>query len=742
MTAVTSTSKKSFFGAHFKNKIYEQRKLLIVNLALQLIGLPLISIIGLFISYISQTSDYYYDELDAIMLVSIFAIIISLLTGMIIARASFNYLYTKSLADMNYSLPLTSNQRFFADFLSGLTVYVAPAVIAVIFSLIILGFGSIGVNMDDFWSVFPSLVLMGIIVLIAMLLYYTLTVFVTVCCGSAFESVFGTFAANAVIPAAIGCTSLAVSEAAPYGFTELSLLSNNILTSTSPIGMCIFFGYFAEYAGELDSYSIALFIRWLIPSILVLGILLGISLLLYRRRKAESISKPYVYPAFNHVMMTLGIYCILSLFVVAGENVIAGIIICGIIYFILEVISKRGFKRMWASVLKFAATVAAVFAFCGICSATDGFGTAKYVPGSFSVEYIEISVYDSQTGFSVNRQLQIRDKDIIKTAVAAHEEIIDRYYNPEKYNTTVITSFENYSESYIFDNTVNLELTYFLKNGSTVMRDYYVSAEVLYDLLEDISISDEYAEMKGNCLLMTMLNKNTDIYYEYGYKLKGDENGRLSVYNELQSLSVSSRLSSSEMKELVAAYKNDIKAMTEDDFRNSPIYGYLDSMEFPVRECFENTIAFLEKNSIAPSEITEEWLAGWCEYNGSFDVAVLTDVMAYSTYQTNSYDENSVYESQISDKLVMSPSASIYVNDYDLNNAYAEDAELLCEIIRNSSPVIPGEEVSGAVYIVLDSGNNYSSSVFFLKKSEENDELINKLNNTVSGLTQYFELRY
>lgn len=129
-----------------------------------------------------------------------------------------------------------------------------------------------------------------------------------------------------------------------------------------------------------------MYCKWIVITAIVVLLYVGAAYLLYRFRKAEDVSKPYVYKAFFYVIMTMAVFCILSLFISLNGFVVAGILMCAIGWFIMEIITRRGFKKFWTAPIGFVAAVLSVFLICGICDVTHGFGMAKHVPATVNIE--------------------------------------------------------------------------------------------------------------------------------------------------------------------------------------------------------------------------------------------------------------------------------------------------------------------------------------------------------------------
>lgn len=720
MTATTSTSKKSFFGVHFRNKITENKKLLIVNSILELIGLPVIAIIILYETYLNEHKIYYgtYDS-EAILVVSIIAIVISVLCGILIALFSFKYLYKKSLVDMNYSLPLTSRQRFFADYLSGLTIYIVPVIAAALLSLIILGVGSTFIDLSDFWEYFPKVLSAGIAVVIGMIMLYTLSVFTTTFCGSAFEANFSALAINVVIPASVLCVFLAVTETSNFGLTSESILYNPFMTATSPAGIAVFFvTYLENIIYTSDSFVVSMYFRWLVPTILMLAVYIFGGYMLYKKRKAESVSKPYVYKAIYYVIITLSVFCILSSFIVYENSLPAGLIICGILYFLLEVISKRGFKRFWVSIIRYFATVAAVFVFCNVCESTNGFGASKYVPGNFSVSSVSLNYYCN--GFYVDDDIIFNDKNVIAETLDLQKELIDVYYSGTTKGTLTnrdgLSKHQDNSNEILLYDGGYLTISYYLKNGSTVMRNYNITSDETTDLVTSIMLSDEYAEYKSEELLRGCIDQ---LKYVSNTNISKDNKALVTLYDKLMSNDENSQvISYSQMCQLKEAYKQDLIDMTEEELKTASEYGYLYSSEFWIKDTFTNTINILSEFGFEDNELTEYSLKNLM--SGGLKLNVVDEVFVY--HGSEYWNEYANYNYAIQDSFsVFSKVDSVSykyiatINQKDIEND-------LVELFQKASIMTFDNDIAGAVYVYTN--DYYNNRIFFLPDTAENRELI------------------
>lgn len=705
MTATTSSKKTSFFGKRYKNDFRQNKRTFIIHIIMELLGLPLIAVVGLIAAYIDELDVPYenvaqiYSGCSAFLVVGIICIIISLFLGMTIALNHFNYLYKKSITDMNYALPLSGTQRFFADYLSGFTMYLVPAIVGILLAIAILGIGTPIVgekNMAEFWENFHFVLRYISIVLVAMILFYTLSVLAITFCGNTFEAIFSIIAFNVLIPATVACVWVALCESYPYGIDAGGIFYKNIFTSTSPAGAASFFVMYAFNLrdGETQSFASFLFAKWIIITLIVSAIYLAAAYLLYRHRKAEDVSKPYVYKTAFYGIMTMAVFCILSLFFTLDGFLAAGIVLCGIGWFIMEVITRRGFKKFWQAGIGFAAAVISVVILCNVFTATKGFGMAKKVPSAASVESVTISCIGCS-------ELIIRDRNVIEETVKLHKELVDRHFNQENYSYNTVNNLRYYN---IEDTDISID--YSTYTGSTITRDYTLPSGMLGELTKAILLSDEYAKQVYNGMFTYQYNRINGLYGE------NEKYEPISIeYIDKTSEYQNKNVEKTDLDAIRLAYYNDLSAMTEDDLLNAKFYGTITdgimADEGFVLETFENTIAILEELGFkvgdvspnAPISITFE------KYPTFYSDAKAIFEADYS--EVNDY----YYYSDTNEKTIVDSITSVHYAYHD-EGMYTYSNETSIELLNRSTKIVLGEKpiaaiiANGQCYYLLDRGDN------------------------------------
>ncbi len=646
MTATVSTKKET--GKinpafhNWKSSIRDSRKFSTILFILHLVAAPAV-LLAAIISIYSKNGG---DDVEMYAVIAVCTTALAAFLGIFAAVDSFRCLHDKSVVDMKLALPLNNTQRFFSNFLSGLFTYLAPFLSAQVLSVLLCGYGLLFMDgktfyriryeysgsvtrpvevpyiCDVFGEIMPILLKLIVGGTLCMLMLYVITVLITICCGNKFEAIAYTILINVLIPATIFCVFFSMYENL-YGI-EADVIAVKIMLYISVAG-----GVLAaiDWATQGDMlYGEAFFNHgvWLLVFALIIAALFALSFFLYRKRRAEQVSKPFVFKLAYYIVVTCAMFCIISCMMDGGE-LVPTIIISGIIYMIFEVVTNRGFKKFWLSAIKYAATFIAVVALITIGEKTDGFGAVQRVPSVSAVRSIELDYggfyedfstqYDYYTGEQIPAYI-IRDKENIETVINAHQAIIDFYNeNRDKYDGYGYFS----SADNVVTNGYDLTITYRLKTGGSFTRTYYGYSAKPAEILTAIDLSEEYRKQAAENYREYILN--TAKYYEKEmarlselddrYRYDDYTSYETSVYNRAgNSISIGGYTSPTvSMESLVArdfftqladAYYKDIMAITEENYFRSEyknvwnFFVHFAGFGITVPESFTNTVQLLE----------------------------------------------------------------------------------------------------------------------------------------------------
>ncbi len=494
-----------------RQNIRRSAKVSFIILAMHILAAPAILINAVY-NILSGTS---IEPDEIIIVIAVGTTFIAGIGGIIIALNNFRYLYKKSQVDICLSQPMTRRQRFFSDYFSGLISYIAPFIAVQLLSALMLlichlVFDGKDYYIDqyslsekctffgDFAPIYGKIVFVGILM---MIMLYTITVFVSVCCGALFETAAYTIFINGAIPAAIALFYAGFFS--ELRGVDLTCIFYTLIMWTSPVGGIVaLYNIIIAEAGYSGYYNGMAAAPWAAGYIVVTILIAAGAYFLYMKRKAEQVSKPFVFKGFYYVVITFITFCVTSLFIWNGGGRLGSrtiaplLIVTAVIYMLLEVISRRGFRRIWAGIIRYAVTIGVFLGFYVIVSETDGFGIEKRVPDISSVSKIHISYDGLYSDSRISQSFRYytgkeKEKAQLMTIELTSPENIEAVVNAHRIITENLDV--DYSEPSANCNN-SLSICYFLKNGSKVVRNYSSMPMAAAESLITAETSEEYKE--------------------------------------------------------------------------------------------------------------------------------------------------------------------------------------------------------------------------------------------------------
>lgn len=626
MTVKASTNRlftKNFL-TNFTYKIKSNFRVMIILFVLHLVAAPL-NLINLIVyklrlgqyelAVLAGNTDLSRPDMNRIYpVIGVVTTVLAAVSVLIVGMSIFNYLYRKSVVDMTLSLPMTTTQRFFSDFLAGGFVYIVPFLAASVLSLLINACGASivadwdsGLEYPHMTSTLITLIIAGFFIL---LMAYTLTVLVHTCCGSTFEVLGYTILANGLIPATIAVMGY-IFLGNLYGID----LSTNILPlieKTSPIGGVIMLfsdldNYYYANSGTVE--YVRLEASWLIPYILITVLFFVGAFFLNKYRKAEQVSKPFVYKAFYYITITALTFCIGVLFTMENllNNITPLIIITAVIYLIFEVITNRGFRKLYLSALRYVLTIAAVIGLSLSIKITDGFGAVKRIPDAKDVKSVQMNYGGifNQFGEDSDTFASYTNPENIEAVLRMHKRVLENY-EEEVRVTDEYSGQTTFNGSYLVasdtlnnaDNIItSVRLTYHLKNGQHFTRIYSLSAEECIQMLS-VDTTDEFKENH----IAAMIE-----YYNMRkkYYVNSDPNSNTFAYLEALPYANGkvSKIDNSRMDELILCLAEDIRSLSAKEYftPTSDVLGYIifGGKRIAINDNYSNVLLFLKKYGIS-----------------------------------------------------------------------------------------------------------------------------------------------
>lgn len=410
---------------------------------------------------------------DALLLALVFAFVLSL--------QGFGYLHNKRKTDMFGALPVSRRTLFFSKMFSAIVISVVPMMI-VMFSLNIIYSGSsvaeycnAGHTIDALVCVIANVSLFGLL---------------SVCCGKTSDTIISAIVINCAYPVTMFMLQL-LPASLVFGYVPN--LNTDIIFALCPIS---------------SAFTLS-FVYWLIFSLLCIVV----SFFLVKRRKAEAAQSHFAYKLpFVAVKLLVSFASgimfayLFSLLLGVGSTVAQGYLyfwlgmILGSLtaYVVIQIILAHGVKGFFRGLIPYGGMIAA-FALIFIVIAEGMFGYESYVPKAEEIKSVKVGNEQPLViGTKTVCDFTSEDRGFIEETVKAHQQAINFNEKHEKsiYSLSAAnlsTTLARVAGSVINDtNNDNFSLTYTLKNGSTVTRDYRLNDYKLYTELKDYFESEEY----------------------------------------------------------------------------------------------------------------------------------------------------------------------------------------------------------------------------------------------------------
>ncbi len=507
MTALLSTGKD--FRTYIFYRLAEMKSRIIALCLMSLFSFPLVSVGLDLIMYADlekkkgAVPPETYADLDArttlinaigmiLIIAACVLLFVLFLQGLFTAKESMRRLWNRKYTDMDMSLPVSFNTRFFGDIISGFGIYILPQFIAAGIALLLLIPADsmlaairqyITANSSDAGSglaFFRSII--GYL-LCANAMQYFFSLMIISFCGRKLTANIVPFIFGLGIPCAIFFLSV-IAGVGCYG-VDMGELVFGPLWDCTPVGMIL--SAFTSYQSRYGELFHDLFRLRAILYSLAFG---AAAYFMIKYRREERAGSAFVYKpgryatefvimlssasviyfaAFSHAASEVGLYGVAGL-VYNIMNVPAPILITTwlmisiIAFVIIELVSREKLskpKKLGLAAVRFAASAGLSFLICFGVMNSNGFGAALYVPDVSEINSISLMSY-SQDMVYINHYAELEDEEAKKLITDLHRRVIAE--RPDDYSNEELRYDD--SDFHI------LNISYVLKNGGHVSRNY------------------------------------------------------------------------------------------------------------------------------------------------------------------------------------------------------------------------------------------------------------------------------
>lgn len=480
MTTTKSYSNSSRFWALYRGSVKRQMPFLIISALVFILALPvvIISMVSSFISY-DHTQQEWLEFVKSLVSYGVYMapeyIIISMvmlaLLSMSVALFAFSYLHSKKTTDFYHSQPVRREALFGANLLASLTCVLGPFFAVILGTALVetIAFQSYGVINSWFFAVIGSELLCS---LVYVLVIYLMVGLVAVNVGTVFDTL--------AISTTIGFSPLIIYMIIGVLWDSVSYGAN--FQGKYAIWLCpfLFMGDRYNYLADLNGVGYFECIARLLAFGLILAVVIFVAdIYCYRRRKSEVAEQAQASGVFQTIVKCVAAFCGAMLFymifmemptLVRMITVVIGAVAIGIIP---ELILSRNVRHIKKNLLWLGGTgVFSVLLILGL--KMDFTGYVSRVPNPDNVSKVNISYqgryedlgdisnyedYNLYGNYRFNdSSINLTDPQSFKIITDMHRMAVDNAPN------------DNYDNNY---SSSMLNITYTMKNGSTMERSYY-----------------------------------------------------------------------------------------------------------------------------------------------------------------------------------------------------------------------------------------------------------------------------
>ena len=568
--------------------------------------------------------------------------IVLILLGFAEAYHQFGFLHRKRELDFVHSMPQKRKSIFASRYLGGVILVMVPFVI-----FIAVGTMAALVTGANAAKLIPAVLTASGLNVLIFLLTYSVCIIAVMLTGRAFTGISGMAVLAAFFPM-LGLILDSIPQSWFRTYVSGSQIGfGDVLQWISPYGFVRYWTsmYGGMYStGNESALSLSLRNAQVLSIVIAIAAIAGLVLLaflLYKKHPLESAGEAMAFKKTEAPIRAaleaaggLGFmqffFDLHSSFGWAIFGMVAGILI---VHLVVQLIYRKEVKAMLAAPVQLAVTLLAGVLVAGALN-FDWFGYDSYIPDADDIEsaYIDngidlgtLQIYGEDKGsadywylteIDTSRYVQTEsvssDEDKETVLEVAREGIANVNAMSRRGGLSMLVKNITYASSYNADDeTRAVTITYKLKSGKTVKRNYDVNADLADSAYEAIYERNNMKELTDPILSLENMNVKSLGYFENGVtkSLSDEETTRNAILDAIRT--DTDGLTVEQMK---AAYPVGIlKVYIDEDayeYLTGQDYPYGENINYyigcPIYATFENTIAEMAKAGINIGEVSDE----------------------------------------------------------------------------------------------------------------------------------------
>ncbi|MBR2876920.1 MAG: hypothetical protein IKC01_07270 [Clostridia bacterium] len=512
-------------------------------------------------------------------------LILTALCSLAMAICSFNFITSKKMVNVYYSLGITRTKLFLGKYLSGALLLVisvfVPLLIILIFNLSVLGFSGI---------IFKIFFLYLLSFTVVSLASYTISAAVFSCVGTIFES--GIFSSIILFISDIilyGIQTIMGKSlyGNPYGF-EFIPVNNNVYDNAYTATLSEQFDFLSPVffaKAELAKFGVVVktgdaptkqvienpvfsnIFLWIVLTALIAVL----AIFLFNKRKAEIAGFIGTNRVLNTVTSFLAggfafAFCI-SLSKTLTLGIIAGLICFSIIHLGLELAVLRDLKKFTKGLYKLPVGLVAVSLFV-VSMNTGFFGFSGKIPDKDDIKSVSVTIVGEASGYGL---FGAGDHYIIDSNLQYinSSRVLANELTSEKDIETVMKAHKTLIDSQEEDRTIlnEIQFSYTLKNGKIFKRNFSAVTPAAYKAILYIEESEYFKNSLETLFKAPIKFPDPKNGIELSQEEQTLAQAQFSLRDSLSSVSVHSKfldsyamvsLSDKDREKLLSALYNDL----------------------------------------------------------------------------------------------------------------------------------------------------------------------------------------
>ena len=422
--------KTCFFKEYFRLKLKELNGFFITSSVLNLLCGPLqVTIISLVLWADKKDIPFFngYGSLAAVVL-PLYLLFLTvpalLLLGIIIPITSRRMLNRRAYVDTLGALPLTFKQRYWGDLLAEYTAYLAPAVPAILYTIVMINTVIPNLTQEErTGEIIACVTSLAITLFLSYFAAIALANFMSQCCGKISSGLFYSIAVGILLPVIVmSFTVIAAENAVGVNATDAAI---NTGSAVPPFGVMLNLFMIFGVLGVSSGFTAASHASFIAISLIIAAFIAG-GYYVGKKRKAELVGQKFVFEAAASAISILIAASVLGIFLAnsyeysLAKGIAISLIVTFVVFAGFEVLHRGKAIKIVQSLVKYICVCAAGLGFFAIARYTHGFGVENRIPSANEVREVSVKI-----GVFSDNEFNFNNEMAVEVVTREHKQLLE-----------------------------------------------------------------------------------------------------------------------------------------------------------------------------------------------------------------------------------------------------------------------------------------------------------------------------